>query len=481
MAEEPYEGAYTIDQIDRAITNADAFPEPPEPAAVYQHETYILTVANGRWSFDLVKTWTDFTATLSITAPSGATVTVTKDGTTVNTHTATGSAIEVSVHEAGTYDITATSGSESASDTVSITTDGQSVSISLAFAHIYGVSWDGSSTTALTRTDDAADFTDPVPYVDGASSYGSPFDNLLPWSGMTRVTDSEAGEMVRIPKFWYKLTQSGNTLSIQIADSAADGFSVCPACMDRGDGNGERDYVLVGRYHCAASTYKSTSGVKPQVSLKQETFRQNIHNLGTNVYMMDFATRFTIWLLYIVEFANWDSQKTIGKGCSETSASSIAVFNMGYTDSMPYHTGTTQSARTSYGGTQYRYMEGLWDNCYDRLTGCYNASTGLMVTVNPSQFAENSGGVSVGTPANGWIAGLTVSTSGPFPCFINSSKKGGGENAYVGDGWYFYASGPVVFVGGYYVQDGGFGMFSVDCAGLASASDYLGSRVLKLP
>ena len=51
MAEEPYEGAYTIDQIDRTITNADAFPEPPEPdpdTAVYQHETYILTVAN-KW------------------------------------------------------------------------------------------------------------------------------------------------------------------------------------------------------------------------------------------------------------------------------------------------------------------------------------------------------------------------------------------------------------------------------------------------
>lgn len=33
--------------------------------------------------------------------------------------------------------------------------------------HIYGASWDGSSTTKWTRTDEAAGFTDPVPYVKG--------------------------------------------------------------------------------------------------------------------------------------------------------------------------------------------------------------------------------------------------------------------------------------------------------------------------
>lgn len=352
------------------------------------------------------------------------------------------------------------------------------IPVTAQFTTIYGVQWDGTSTPVLTRTDAAASFTDPVPYVAGASSCGSPFDNLAPWKDMVRVTDAEAGEMVKIPKFWYKLTQSGNTLKVQIADGEVDGYSVCPACMDRGDGKGERDYVLVGRYHCGESNYKSATGVKPKVSVKQADFRTAIHNLGTNVYMMDFATRFTIWLLYIVEFANWNSQATIGKGCGNNSA----VENMGYTDSMPYHTGTMLASRDTYGvGTQYRNLEGLWDNCYDRLTGCYNASTGLMVEVNPANFAENSGGVSVGTPASGWIAGLTVSTSGPFPCFINSKTDGGGEAAYVCDYWYFNASYPVVFVGGYYDQYGDLGVFYVGYTTLTSTSAYHGSRVLKLP
>lgn len=347
-------------------------------------------------------------------------------------------------------------------------------------AETYGAEWDGTSTTKLSRTDDAEFFTDPVPYVnDGSENYGSPFDNIYPWSGMVRVYDEEIGEAVKVPRFWYKLTQAGTKgVKIQIKTKAADGYSVCPACMDRGDGNGEREYVLVGRYHCATGTYKSTTKANPAVGVQQSTFRTNIHNLGNNIYMMDFATRFTIWLLYIVEFANWNSQEKIGNGCGNNSNAQA----MGYTDSMPYHTGTTQSARNIYGlGTQYRYLEGLWDNVYDRLTGCYNSNNGLMVEVNPTNFADDSGGKSVGIPANGWIMGLKISISGPFPCFINGDTSFGVGSAGVCDYWDFTVSDPVVCVGGYCLQRNNHGVFCVTCAALADMGGGRGSRAMKLP
>ena len=418
-----------------------------------------------------------FNATINVTAPNGSTVTVKKGSTTIATHTGTGSAVAVSVHETGTYDITATSGSESASDTASITTDGQSVSVTLAFVHIYGVSWDGSSTTAWTRTDEAAGFTDPVPYVAGASSYGSPFDNLLPWSGMTRVTDSEAGEMVRIPKFWYKITQSGNGLKIQIADKETDGFSVSPAHMDRGDGSGERDYVLIGRYHCA-SDYKSKTGVSPYNNQTRATFRSGISALGSKVWMADWAMRFTLFLLYLVEFADWNTQAKIGKGCGNNSA----VQNMGYTDSMPYHTGTTQSSRDTFGlGTQYRYIEGLWDNVRDWIDGCYNSSNGLMIILNPASGSDSSGGVSVGTPSSGWPSKFALKdVSGTFPLFI-PTEASGGESTYSCDVWYFSASSPCVNVGGVYYQNTGYGLFYFNGNGVSDKNANIGSRSMKLP
>lgn len=416
-----------------------------------------------------------FKPQIVVTAPTGSAVTATQ-GSKVYTASESGGTWTFKVEDYGTYTITATKGDQTATGEV-IVEAVQQYAVELKYIGIYGVTWDGTSSQALTRTDDAAGFTDPVPYVAGASSYGSPFDNLMPWAGMTKETRT-GGVMVKIPKFWYKLTKSGNTLSIQIADAAVDGFSVCPACMDRGDGKGERDAVYVGRYHCGANNYKSVSGVKPKANVTRANFRSSIHSLGSNIWQLDFATRFTIWLLYIVEFANWNSQKTIGKGCGDNSATG----NMGYTDSMPYHTGITQSSRDTYGlGTQYRNIEGLWDNVYDWCDGCYNSNNGLMIILNPSSFSDSSGGQSAGTPASGWIAAWNVTTSGGFPMFINGGTSGGGENAAVGDSWNFYASGPCVCVGGDYNQSGSRGLFFVSYSDVSNADGSRGSRVLELP
>lgn len=104
---------------------------------------------------------------------------------------------------------------------------------------IYGVEWSGTSQTSWLRTDDAALFADPNPYYSGMSGTpSSPFDEILPWSGMVVSEDAEAGTVVSIPKFWYKITQNSSTMSlkIQISMTQEDGFVCSPAHMDRGDG-----------------------------------------------------------------------------------------------------------------------------------------------------------------------------------------------------------------------------------------------------
>ena len=342
---------------------------------------------------------------------------------------------------------------------------------------IYGVSWDGTSTTLLSRTDDAAGFTNPVAYMAGISNYGSPFDNIMPWSGMEIVDDATCGKLVKIPKFWYKLTQSGNGLKIQIAAAAQDGFSVSPAHMDRGDGKGERDVVYSGRYHCRSSDYKSYGGSLPKVNITRSTARSDIHALGSTVWQSDFLMAFTIWLLYIVEYANWDSQSVIGYGCGNRSA----VESMGYTDSMPYHTGTTASSRTTYGATtQYRNIEGLWDNCYDYMDGCYYNSNGMMVILDPSAFSDSSGGVLVGTPTNGWISALSVKTVSGLPPLFIASGASGSDSTYVPDRWQYNASSPCLCRGGNYSQSLNRGMFGVYYSSASAAVPNIGCRLQKL-
>lgn len=341
--------------------------------------------------------------------------------------------------------------------------------------HIYGASWDGTSTTNWTRTDDAAGFTDPVPAVNNGSG-SSPFDTLQPWAGMVK-SERTGGTMVAIPKFWYKLTQNGAGMKIQIADKATSGFSVSPAHMNRGDGKGERDVVYIGRYHCGASAYKSVSGQKPKASITRSTARSAIHNLGTNIWQVDFAMRFTIWMLYIVEFANWNSQAKIGYGCGNNSSTE----NMGYTDSMTYHTGTTKSSRTTYGcGTQYRNIEGLWDNVYDWCDGCYNNSNGLNIILNPNNFSDSANGTSVGTPSSGYPSAFSVKTAGGFPMFIPTTASGS-DSTYSCDYWYFDSSGPCVCVGGYCSQGADRGLFFVYYYSASNASAYIGCRLQELP
>lgn len=347
----------------------------------------------------------------------------------------------------------------------------------LLISAIYGVQWDGTSTTAWTRTDDAALFTDPVPYVNGAASYGSPFDNIQPWAGMERVTDSAAGELVKIPKFWYKWTQSGNTLKLQISNSAQDGFFVSPAHADRGDGKGERDVVYVGRYH-SCSTYKSTTGQAPKASVTRSAARSSIAGLGSGIYQFDMAMRVTIQMLYLVEFADWDSQAKIGYGCGNSSA----VQNVGASDSMPYHTGTMQTSRTTYGvGVQYRYIEGLWENVYDWLDGCYYNSNGLNIVKNPANFSDTANGTVVGTPSSGCPTVMSVATASGLEWVIYPTTAGGSDTTYVPDDWYFSESGTCLRAGGNYTQGLNRGLFYVNSSSAEGSGVHIGCRLQKLP
>ena len=346
--------------------------------------------------------------------------------------------------------------------------------------HIYGVEWDWTSSgpTKGVRTDDAALFADPNPAVNNGNG-SSPFDNIMPWSGMQIVDDAAAGKLVSIPKYWYKWTRSGNTMKLQISNGPEDGFLVSPAHADRGDGQGERDVVYVGRYHCA-SNYKSQAGGQPAANMTRAAARSSIHNLGGTIWQYDFAMYWTIMMLYLVEYADWNSQKVIGYGCSPSGRR----FKTGLTDSMLYHTGTTAASRTTYGCCQYRHIEGLWDNVYDWCDGIRFSGSTVYCIANPASFSDTSGGTNVGTrtTSSGWISGWTNPTADGFEYALYPNAVSGSETTYVCDLCYYSASGVVLFVGGNYGQHQYYGAFYLVGYNAASyAYLSIGCRLMKLP
>lgn len=77
-------------------------------------------------------TLTFFSATITVTAPSGATVTLKKGGSTVDSKTSTGTAV-FTVYETGEYTVEATQGGQSTSGTVNVVSSTTSYAITLSF------------------------------------------------------------------------------------------------------------------------------------------------------------------------------------------------------------------------------------------------------------------------------------------------------------------------------------------------------------
>ena len=341
-------------------------------------------------------------------------------------------------------------------------------------APIYGVQWANMATNPTgVRTDDAVGFADPSPAVAGGTG-SSPFDSIMPWAGMVRSTDPNVGEVVSIPKFYYKWETDGTKMTgLKISMEKKEGFNTSPAHMNRGDGKGERDVVYVGRYH-SCSTNKSTTGQMPKANITRSNARTAVHSLGANVWQFDFATRVTIWMLYLVEFADWNSQAKIGYGCGNNSS----VKNVGASDNMQYHTGTMQADRTTSGvGVQYRYIEGLWDNVYDWMDGCYYSANGMSVILNPNNFSDTENGTVIGTPSSGYPSAFAVSDWAIYP----NSTTGGSSTTGSCDSWNYYSSNPCLYCGGSYSRSEYYGLFCVNCNGVSDAFSYVGFRALILP
>lgn len=280
---------------------------------------------------------------------------------------------------------------------------------------IFGVEWDGTASTAWTRLGASANYEDPNPYYAGMTTTpSSPFDRVSPWKDIEVVEDQEAGTLVKIPKFYFKWTLVDSKVKLEISSVSQPGFYISPAHCDRGDGAGERDYIYIGRYKCSAIDYKSRSGDMPCSSGYIGNYRSAISNLGPTIWQQDFMTRWTILMLYLVEYADWNSQAKIGYGNGD----STGFANVGYTDNMPYHTGTMMSARDIHGfGTQYRHIEGLWDNICEFLDGAVN-QYGVFITLNPAEFTTT-------TSTNQINAGTgTMNSSGTIRTWQQSTVSG---------------------------------------------------------
>lgn len=436
--------------------------------------------------------------TLTLTAPVGSSLTATCGDNTM-TATVTGDeetgTIKLYPPALGTWSITAVKDDETTAETVAATAYKDYV-VELAYVKVYGVRWNyGNSSTACTRLLRASDpnglvnvdiTTSPSPAV-GSGSGSSPFDACMPWSGMEEynVTSSKVGPkfgesgfsrsntdvVVFIPKFYYKVVDdaSGKKRYFYVADKKKSGFEKHP-------GSGR----YVGRYN-TGSGHISRTGEFPLASITRASARSGAKSKGSGWYEYDYASLCAIELLYIVEYADWNTQSKIGKGYIDSSNSS--AISSGGTDSMTYHTGRA-SGTNGVTAVQYRHIENPWGNIHDWVDGVNFSGGTVYVCTDPTKYADDTstGYTNAGTrtTSSGYISALGVSTTAPWA--IYPSSAGGSETTYIPDYSWPSSGWLVLFVGGAWGDGSNAGLFFFDGGNRSSSSySYVGARLLFVP
>lgn len=163
------------------------------------------------------------------------------------------------------------------------------------------------------------------------SEVANDFDNCYPWSDIRRCNvdpvtgqvlayygetgykaDGSNGEvMVKIPEFWWKRErvpdEFGNVYEyIYIADYARAGYK-------------KSEEFFVGAYLLSTTDEEGTivahsrSGVVPRYNTTKANFRNYAKNTGEGFCLLDYHY-FLLQMLYLVEYAHFNSQNMLGNG-----------------------------------------------------------------------------------------------------------------------------------------------------------------------
>ena len=430
--------------------------------------------------------------TLTVTIDSGSTVKAVNGSTTL-TATSNGTA-KFYLPNTGTWSVTATKNGETATGSVACSSY-TGYTLELSYVKVFGVCWNyNAQSTALTRLKKATDpnglvnvdiTTNPAPAV-GTGAGSSPFDNYLPWSGMDEYniinnavsykkgqsgfSRSSYDTVVFIPEYYFRIIDDAANKKryFYIADKAKSGFTKHP-------GSGK----YVGRYNTISGHYSKT-GSAPLVNLTRASARSGARGKGSKWSEYDFASWCAVWLLYLVEFADWDSQSKVGRGYVDNNNSAI---NSGGTDSMTYHTGRA-SGTDGKTAVQYRHIENPWGNVFEWIDGINFSDGTVYVCTNPANYADdtasNYSNIGTKSQTDGFIKSLGMSSSMPWAFFPTAT--GGSETTYVPDYAYYNSGWRVLRVGGIWDDGSAAGLFYF-YASYASSGTYsgVGARLLFHP
>lgn len=465
--------------------------------------TYTVTATyDGATSDSTSITITDHTvtensfATLTISASDNTTITLT-DGTVTKTLEYTGTPI-VQYVSLGTWDLSCTIDETEITRTVLVNSyTNQNVTLAPPSAAIQRYVDFTNNTTTLTGDPD----THPV-YMGINRCNVSDNGTINAYYGDAGyVEDGSNGQvMVKIPKFYYKVTPDSNggldgvnirKCTWEISDSADDGFTLHPAFYDA-SGN-EIDYFLYGAFDGVGQNSSGTYGTSynttsdklssvagssmlPSNSLTRATARTMATNRGSGWYSAGVKQTMAVQMLMSVEYG-FNSQIGIGQGVVSASAATYAGQTTGNV------TSGTQDNKTT--PVNWRGIENFWGNIFDWIDGL-NINNRVPYFCNSYTFVDDTanGYTQIGfniPSSNNFISALGYDSNNDWIMLPSEASNATADSA-IGDYIYSSSGWRVALLGGGWAYDSFAGAFYWGCNYLSSdTSADVGARVMFIP
>lgn len=398
------------------------------------------------------------------------------------------------------------------------------VSIATSDLTYFAFNWNGTNYTYTTCGTEWNQSLDSYTRTTTVGAYTQPdFDNIFPWShlrrctlwdngtvnyylnatnsslkatgGLSDLTGADGQVMVEIPKFHYTHSLTGSDHDWEISRFNISGFSVHNAFIKNGV---EVDYRYIGAYegsmwdattsamvpsanivtdmYASGDKLCSVSGVYPKTNEKRSEYRVMATERGTGWRQQDFDLISAIQLLYLIEYADFDSQSTIGYGRTQlsdgswTAGSYIGQCGKSNTDG----DGTNSVAgNTDTAYMTYRGIENFYGNVWKWVDGININNNIPYVTNNDSDWVDD-------TSTSYTNLSITLSNTNGYPVTLADTDRGflpasvgGSSSTYLSDYYWQNTGWRVVKLGGYASSGAYAGAFCVAAAAAASINGVL--------
>jgi hypothetical protein len=291
-------------------------------------------------------------------------------------------------------------------------------------------------------------------------------------------TGSHGQVMVEIPKFYWKTVEpSSNVYQWWVSPIEADSsYEVHPAFITGGQ---TRDFIYMSAFEGTAATstgtLRSISGVQPLAFRTLPQFRTQAQARGTGWQIQTYFAIHALQVLYLVEYADFDSQSTIGRGYVDAAS--------GFPNNVSITTGRTiflgnESGRES--GTDgltaisYRGVENFWGNITKSVDGLNIEGPHKAYTANESFASDTftSPYTLQGTlaSADGFVTNIL------FPEFLPTAV-GGSNTSHLHDDYFQSAGDLSVAFGGQWNNGSSAGGFLWSLTGTSLSGRFGGSRL----